>query len=867
MKEKINEIFTILISILFMASSILIKSTNPYYKYVQILGYSIIIIYCIIRLIQKKPVKIIQNNLDICVILLVISTVIPVIFNTYVSLSGSIQTILQYTYAICIYVLLREVTRSGKGTSKIISNVFIIFTVILILIGIDGITSNLLFNFLNRIGVGEYLNGEDRLISIFGYPNVFAAYMASILFLNINEYLNQYKKIVKSIYKTITLILMIGIILTYSKGIFLILPILLLFYILIIKGRRQRIEEIVNILISFIMAVVYVIAFEKLSNLENYILIWIELAIVVFINYFINIILEKTSTYIEKIPLKKIILFFMICMISSIIFIAVALNIEDEYIVFTEAVESDYEAKVINHIKGNEQYLFEFNIEAKAPKDIEDTYTINIIERDFKNQEIGNTEITFGTYEGTKQIEIRTKEETSEVKVEFCSKYKYAEKVLIVKNFYINNKEVPLQYKYLPTKLIEKIKNISINYKTSQERIEIVKNAIELSKENSLTAIGGNGWRYRYKEVQSYNYIAKSIHSYPAKIILEFGVLGIIAYVGIAVILIKKLIQLIKNPNIEILSILFALVTLALHSIIDTDMEYTHIVIYVFGLLGIISRNIEGKKEKNNKISIVANISFILIMIISSYFTFNTNIYNKYSNITNLLSQRNGLKVSSEEYAEINFKIAQEYENITNFERYSYLETYCNVISYYINSNYENTEEILENYYEKISQYKNENKNDIDSIMNKLQSVYALVENLEKQNNSRYYEITEKFIDIILEEYEQTVEDVKQCSEKQYIDENIYILKIEDIYKKAKEIKNKYLLGVKILNNSDIEINEKDLENIEIEKNENILIYHTHASESYKSYQEYETYKFYRTLDENYNVIKIGNYQIGRAHV
>ena len=162
MKNKTNQIFIVLTSILLLISSILVTRSNYYYKYVQIAGYGLIIIYSIIRLIQKKTVKVVKNKLDICIIGLIISTIIPVLSNKYVSLLGSIQVILEYIYVLGMYILLREITDGKKGLGKLITNILIISAVVLIILGIDGITLNLSEGFLETIKKGEYENG-DRL--------------------------------------------------------------------------------------------------------------------------------------------------------------------------------------------------------------------------------------------------------------------------------------------------------------------------------------------------------------------------------------------------------------------------------------------------------------------------------------------------------------------------------------------------------------------------------------------------------------------------------------------------------------------------------------------------------------------------------
>lgn len=114
MKVKINNVINVLLLILIAFSSFFISDTNKYYLYVKVAGYLLIIIYAIIRIVKKEPIKIIQNKLDIAILILIISTTIPLIFNTYVSLSETLQVILQYIY-IYIYVVY-TLKRNGKGT-------------------------------------------------------------------------------------------------------------------------------------------------------------------------------------------------------------------------------------------------------------------------------------------------------------------------------------------------------------------------------------------------------------------------------------------------------------------------------------------------------------------------------------------------------------------------------------------------------------------------------------------------------------------------------------------------------------------------------------------------------------------------------
>lgn len=850
MKKILNRILIIILSILLLISSILVTDTNQYYKYIQYAAYLIAIIYLLIQMVIKKNIKIINNKLDIYIILLVLSSIIPVIFNTYVSLKESIKIFLEYTYFLSIYILARECIGNNTKLKSIISNVLIITAVIVTLIGIDEITTQKMFHFLENIKVGHFSNGEDRLISVFGYANVCAVYLASILFLNINQFINKNNKIIRAFYKTITLLLIIGIILTYSKSIFVILPLMLVIYI--VKLKEQRADIISNITISLIMAIIYILGFDELFKTENFEGIWINLAIIIGISYILNLSLEKINKMIKFKRTTIIIIIIIIVILLFLTYIIVALNIPGEYKVFSSEIITNYDARTIRNIKGNEEYLFEFNIQAEVPENSQNTYKINIIERNIKNQSLVTNQIVFDKYDGTKQINIVTNEETSEIKIEFISKFKYGNESLVVKELKLNGKQIPLQYKYLPTKLVKKIQDISINYKTLQERIEMIKDSIKIAGENPLTGIGGEGWQYKYREVQSYAYSANNIHSYPAKILLEFGIVGIIAYIGLVINIIKLLIQSKDRDNI---AILVAILVLSIHSIIDMDMDYTHILMYYFLLSGIIAKDIEEPKER----MISINIIMLLLIITSIYLSINSSIYNKTIEIRDLEQKRNDIQLSNktEESKEISKKIAEKYEDITKFEKYNYLEAYYNSTIFYIESECENVEEKLDEYYNKILNYENKKKYSIIEITKKIKMVNEIIQKLHKE--AKYNQIIEKYIELVLNEYEETEKQLKECIESQHITDNVSIINLSNIYENIKEIKKYYLCDVRIYNEDNISIDEEELKNITVEKIVSILLYHTHGTESYKSEEQYETYDFYKTLDKEYNVIKVGN--------
>lgn len=799
-----------------------------------------------------RPIKIIKNKMDIAVALLVISTIIPILANTFVSLDASIKTVIIYIYAFLLYILARTIIPKNDKFAKILNIIIVVITTITIIIGIDAITTKGLTQILNKLKIPIGTNGEDRLQSIFKYVNTFSAFIMSVVFLNFNLIGKSKKQSIRAIYKTITFILFIGIILTYSKAVFIIMPILIIGYIVSLKEKENRKYIIENILLSLVMSLIYCFVFEKCNMIQNYFVSWIILIILVLLAYSVNILIEriKQESSLRRINKRVLLLVVIIAFVFFISYIIVGLNIYDEYKVFSSGVDEDYKAKIINNLQPNTEYIFEFYIESTTPKD-NDIFTINLLERNKKNKEVANTQIEFGTYSGIKKITVKTQPDTAEIKIEFKSKYKYLDKNLTIKKLLLNNQEIPLEYKILPTKLIEKIKNINIHYKTAVERIEMIKDAIRLSKDNWLTGIGGDGWKYKYKEIQSYNYTANMLHSYTAKILLEFGILGIIAYLGICVLLIEIFIKIIKRENTEQLSILFSLLAIWIHSMIDIDMEFVMIMLYEFALLGIVANNLKQNEKDGN---ILINLIVLLILFANIYFNLNDTLYSSNKRITNLIRNKNGLRYDSEEYMNINSKLIKEYENITKYEKYDYAEKNRQLIEYYANDNTQ--KEKISRANENLLNYTNKEDYDISSVTEKIRSLYSVVKILSKQYIG-YEKIINNDINKIIEEYPETLEKIKNMENDE--EKGNKINELENIYKEIQEIKKQYCCGIKIINDSDIEIDEELVSNAKLELNKNILLYHTHTSESFKANEKYEMYKNYRSLDENYNIVRIGN--------
>ena len=590
----------------------------------------------------------------------------------------------------------------------------------------------------------------------------------------------------------------------------------------------------------------------------NYIFIWIFLIIILLIEGLISVFNIKIKKKIENIKIYKIIIFLVIIFILIVLWIVKELNNPIPYEVFTNNNKSTYEAKKINNIKGNTRYIFKFDIEAKVNADCidktNDVFEINIIERDKRNFEIKNTKMQFQEYKGIKEIEIITNEKTSEFKIEFKTKYQYLDRTFTINRLEINGEQIPLQYKTLPIKLVDKIKDINIHYKTAVERGVFIKDAITLAKENLLTGIGGECWQYKYGEIQEYNYISNDIHSYLTQVLLEFGIFSLILLVIIYIVFLKIKIDK-KHLGLKI-----AMLIIMLHSTIDSDLKFQFIQLLFFGGFGFFSSIIKKKEitEKMQK-ELYINISTIIIALVGIILLINPVIYNSEVKIEKLEELKKCTEKSETEYLEIEKNIAKEYEKLVKYNKNNELENYTELTKKYIILNEEGK---IEEIYYKIKEYKNKNKKDPYKVIEKTTKIADIIQTISLEENPKFYKWVTKFAEIEIEERESVLKELEEALEEKYEkleDSEEYKLLNSNIYF-IEEAKQRYALGIDVINETDIDLSQIDIEEDLNITNKNILIYHTHGQEAYYADGKYEETEYGKTLNENYNILKIGDY-------
>ncbi len=519
---NVKTILTLILVVIIFLSGILVGS--PAKNNVQII-YVLMNVVAILYLVQKarKREKIFQNKMDIFVFLLCLSSCIPILFKTYTSFCDSILFVSKYESIFLAYLIAKETINKNEMAIDCLVYTMLIISVLLVLLGIDRLTTNY-FEPLNEIlNTTNLYQGEVRLTSFFSYANSLAVTAGFGIFLALGQILKSSKVVIKGLNQAMIVILFSGLILTLSRMMFLMMGFMSLIFILLTREKKARIEIIEIFIVTGILAILQAAVFRKFLASGNDFGIWMSFLCFSIIAFMFSIIFKKINKKLFVIEKQTIVKISIVSSILLLVCLILMVKTPENLILFhTPNAEKKIERHLSN-IKGDETYFLTFDLEAKTI-DEQDIFQIIVLEKDKYWENIKNTKISFGDYQGKKEIEVHTDSLTTDIYLEFITAYSTENTKLEIKNFEINGKQHYLNYKFLPYDLVSKVENINFKTQSVWERGVYITDALTLAKDNWLFGIGGDGWHYRYGEIQDYNYVAREVHSYPVQILLEFGV-------------------------------------------------------------------------------------------------------------------------------------------------------------------------------------------------------------------------------------------------------------------------------------------------------------------------------------------------------
>lgn len=616
-KAKKLDIWVIYICFILLAYSIVVGSPLKHNTgIIDLITLITFILYFIINLVRNKKFKIVKGKLDIFVIMLVFSSYIALIFRSYSNLQATIEYIIKYMALFSLYIIIRDFIKKDKKYINYIIVTIVTSGIYIFFVGLDNITYNITEKLMQAVGNVIVRNDDKRFMSVFGYANTCSILNILISILAIGKYINSTNKKERIFYNVVIFLNLTAVIISYSRSVWLIAG--LVYLILIFIFKNKRIEYIELLLRTGILSGIYSLITIKSINQNSYLFVWILLIVFILLTVISNLISKKTVTFMGKIKFRYYIIILITIVLVIAIVICVGMQMTAPLVIFDNIYTKKVPTQDINDVLPNTKYKFEFDIDSKVAFEDKNIYEIEICERNIYDDILKTHKIEFGSFDGIKELEFETTEYTHKFLIRFNSDSRAAQRGLTINSMKINGEERAVNYKFLPIRLVDKIKDIKLDTISVRGRFEYIEESIKLIGKYGLLGIGADGWKDRRVEVQNYYDTVNEPHSYILEVFCEFGIIGFIALVSIFIYLLRKFIQELKKDNKDLIriSILLAIIVLFIHSTIDFELSFMYMLVVLFALLAM-----THDEEKNYKIvDIVAKVLIFVLLAFAVYF-------------------------------------------------------------------------------------------------------------------------------------------------------------------------------------------------------------------------------------------------------
>lgn len=571
---------------------------------VQVFSFSLALIWIIYKT-KDKNYKLIKSSIDILVLGLTLMYFVSIVYGVNTRLA--IIEALKYGNYFVIYILARDLISDEKH-QKYLLNTIVLSAVGIALVGIG-----------SAIGTWEY-NGavlSNRISSTFQYPNTLASYLAAVFILIIGLIIMEDNKKIKALYGAISSLMLFTFILTYSRGMWLILPILLILLFFTMRNRR-KLEIIVYTTTNVVSAIPLAFLFTaRLANGSGTGL-WLIVIGLMVASALLTYIVSLISYKLQQVSMKLLFTFVMVILILLGAGVAVALNTTTEFTLSNNTDKDKWTVitRSIDGILPNQEYELKIQYTGTNIEDKPYIGRVRVnavgLDDDKEKVDVINTTVIEET-QGEVSIPLSTLDNTESLRIYFDNYYvgtdiTYIEALLFDKDRVLI-KEVPLGYKYIPENIYSRFQSISTKENSSQARIAFYKDAFKVIKDYPILGTGGGGWLALYQMYQSYSYWTTQAHNYFLQMWIEVGVVGLGLFIASILVLMYKLLKLYKYTESEnnkiFISIIFtAVVGILGHAFMDFDLSLvslTNILWAFIGLLAGSTLTISGKEAVPNE--------------------------------------------------------------------------------------------------------------------------------------------------------------------------------------------------------------------------------------------------------------------------
>jgi Tfp pilus assembly protein PilF/O-antigen ligase len=607
----------------------------------HIFTYILFILWWIVKY-QRKASSFLNTPLDYTVFAfaLIYFLTLPIAINT----RGAIQEFLKVSNYFLIYWLVSQLIETKKE-ARIILNVLLCSALGVAILGLGA-----------AAGTWEVAGGfvGGRIFSTIQYPNSLAAYLSGAFFVALGLLQNAAPKL-KRLYLASAFILIITIILTYSRGGWLIAPAFAIAYLIFIP-RARRLEAALTIGIVFTLSAILLPVLGRLYLAERGALAWLTILLAVVIALALQYLVFNLSAKMK--PAFIIGAVSALIIITCVVAITYASRILSQPLVLAHTAGEADSGKTLEErlpAKPDTEYSLSFELSAKDTG--EEPYAWHVT---VTGQNSDGSTGTLLAQHGkatdgfeAKELTFATKEDTQRITIRLLNHYRRTS--MEVRNFTISDngsaKELSFAWnRLLPGTLYNRFFGFSIVDINVQTRFRYSRDAWEIIKDHPLLGLGGHGWKSRYFQYQSANYSSTEVHNHFMQVFVETGIIGFLLFLGIWLTFLYTAYRLYTEEDEErkILSVAIGTAVLAIvaHSLYDFNLSLGAIGIFLWALMGAVRGLSPKPKETNDayaslKTSLAIGLAAILLV-----FVFSLRVGHANMNIGNRQLQTNQLSAA-----------------------------------------------------------------------------------------------------------------------------------------------------------------------------------------------------------------------------
>ncbi len=574
--------------------------------------FGLLIVWGIFRLFRNEK-KVIGSPLDICLLVLLFAYVVS--FFGAAHQRDALEETLKIASYLVVYVVTVDICRYFKFSLykpnlranidqayknpdhnlrpgiHIVLHIFLIAATVVTLASLGAASGFLEFP-------GAYV--INRISSPMGYANTAAAYMmAAYLFTLALAPL--YSKWQKVFYLAPAVLMLLTVILTFSRGAWLLLaPLSLLLVLVTAPGERLR--SVCYLLVTGAVAVPGAFLVDPFFREDQPFQAWLLIAAVVVMVVLLGLLAELYLSQSRRLRISfagaGAAVIILAVMITIVIPAVGPVHLE------RTAQEPDEHQNVEQHLENitpgeSYQLTLEVNAEKAVLPGTEDpdyVWGLRVVGSSPEEDSVRLVNHRGDTTEGweEKTFTFRTDEKMSRLEVQIFNRYSGTSVTARDVILSAAGEEEKLDFflhRALPERLYNRIISGSLD-RNIDRRVELYGDAVKIIRDYPVTGTGGGGWNALYRSYQDQPYSSREVHNHYLQVWVEAGLLGFLAFTGIwisfAAAFIRNCIkQRTSHRAWQFWAASFIPVAaLGAHSIIDWNFSMAAVGIVLFVLLG-----------------------------------------------------------------------------------------------------------------------------------------------------------------------------------------------------------------------------------------------------------------------------------------